>query len=130
MPFVDTYPVRAAGPRTDLCLVYGRFTITNSGATITASTDTTPGLTITGDNGVYVLTHKKCRYRQMKIDVLIPALAAPTTQRSCALKTSVAGTDDAGTGILNFNTVENDATQTVLEPIDNSQFEVIGLIGF
>lgn len=130
MPFQDSFPLRSAGPRSDLSWVYGLFVVSNSGATLTASADTTAGLTITGAAGIYVLVHKKCRVRFFDLDVQLPVIATVANARQCVQHVAAAAVDDATTGILNFNTIENDTATAVAVPVDGSVIRVLGLIGF
>lgn len=131
MPFFDAFPLRALAPRTDLAIVYGRFLVSNSGATLTAvAGDTSAGLTITGAAGIYVLSHKKCRFRMLAIDVQIPVIATVANARQCVQHVPVVNTDDAPSGVLNFNTIENDTATAVAVPVDGSVIEVFGLLGF
>jgi hypothetical protein len=130
MAFEQTYPLFAFGPRADLSVAYGRFTVSNSGATLTASADTIPGMTMTGAAGTYVLNHPKCRFRNLFLDLELPVIATVANARQCVQHVPVAGTDDAPAGVLNFNTVENDTATAVATPVDGSVIRVFGLLGF
>lgn len=130
MPFQDSFPLRACGPRSDLSVVYGRFTVSNSGATLTASADTTSGLAITGDTGVYVLTHRKCRFRHFSLHLDLATIATVADARQLVMHVPVAGTDDAASGVLNFNTIEHDTASAVSEPPDGAVIVVFGILGF
>lgn len=130
MAFEQCFPVFAAGPRTELNFFYGRFTVSNSGATLTASADTSQGLTMTGASGTYALAHPKCRFRMVNFNVTVAALGTATVQREVMQKTGVALTDGPTDGVLNFNTIESDAGQTVAVPADGSVVEVFALLGF
>lgn len=130
MAFEQTYPLFAGGPRADLTVVYGRFTVSGGGAVLTASADTFQGLTMTGAGGTYVLNHPKCRFRMLNLDVQLPVIATVANVRQCVQHVAVAGADDAPSGVLNFNTVENDTATAVAAPADTSTIEVFGLMGF
>lgn len=130
MAFEQVYPIFAAGPRSELSLHYGRFTVSNSGATLTASSDTSQGLTITGAAGIYVLNHPKCRFRMVKFEVQIATIATVANARDCIQHVPVAATDDALSGVLNFNTTDYDASAVVTAPVDGSVIEVFAVLGF
>lgn len=130
MAFEQVYPIFCAGPRSELNIFYGRFTVANSGATLTADANTSQGLTMTGAAGIYVLNHPKCRFRMVMLDVQIATIATVANARQCVQHVPVALTDDATTGILNFNTIENDTATAVAVPVDGSVIEVFALLGF
>lgn len=130
MPFADSFPLRVAGPRADDTIVYGRFVSSDSGATFTATADTMSGMTITGSAGTYVLTHRKCRFRILHLHVQIPTIATVADARQCVQHVPVAATDDAPSGVLNFNTMEHDTASAVSAPVDGSVIEVFGILGF
>jgi hypothetical protein len=98
MPFLESYPVRAQGPRTDLSFAYLNATINNATVTVNAS-ETTAGYSISRTtNGVYAITFKKCRFVQIRF-VWLPVNAAG--DRSLRL---LAGIDPtAGTATLEIS---------------------------
>lgn len=129
MPFAESTPLRVASPRSDITVVYGRFTASASGATFTPTLDTMAGMTITGAAGVYVLTHRKCRFRMFAMHVNLPTITTDAAKQIVVQHVAVAGVDDAPAGVLNFNTTDP-ATGAESTPVDGAQIEVIGLLGF
>lgn len=127
MPFVDSFPLRARGPRTDLCVAYGKFDVSNSGATVTAiASNTSSGLTVTGSLGTYTLNHPKCRFATFYIKVN-PADATTVTQ----VRHVVTFDDqDPTAGTYIFNTHENDSSPVVAAPVDGSEIEIFGVLGY
>lgn len=66
MPFQESYPVRAQGPRSDLSFAYLNATINNATVTVNAS-ETTAGYSVARSvAGVYTITFKKCRFIQIR----------------------------------------------------------------
>ena len=130
MAFEQAFPLFAAGPRSDLTVFYARFVVSNSGATLTASTDTSTGLTMTGAAGDYVLAHPKCRFRNLLLEVELPDNTTAANVRQCVKQVPVAGTDAPQDGVLSFTTVENDTATAVAAPADGSVITVSGLLGF
>lgn len=75
MPFLESYPLRAQGPRTDLSVAYLNATINDTTVTVNAS-ETTAGYSLSRTGvGAYTITFKKCRYAQI-IPVYCPVAAA------------------------------------------------------
>ncbi len=131
MAFEQAYPIFALGPRTDLNVVYAKFIVSSTGTVLTPTADSCPGITIASSgSGVYVLTHPKCRFRSLDIQVLLPTIATVASRREVVQHVGVAGTDTAKEGILNFNTQNQDATPIVAVLIDDSEVQVMGLLGF
>lgn len=116
----------AQGPRADLEVFYGRFTVGGGGTTFTASADTNTGLVVAGAAGVYTLTHPKMKFALFIIEAKVPVLATVSAKRECNKK----AVDDPTTGILNFNTTDEAAPPVVNAPVDGTVIEVLGLGGF
>jgi hypothetical protein len=75
MPFLESYPVRAQGPRTDLSFAYLNATINNATVTVNAS-ETTAGYSISRNSaGNYTITFKKCRFIQITPKFMPTAVA-------------------------------------------------------
>lgn len=127
MPFADSFPLRARGPKSDLSVVYGRFDVSNSGATITAQEGKTcKGLAITGSAGSYVLAHTPCRFAEFFIKVR----PADNTTVSETRHVVDADDQDPSDGTFAFVTQENDSSPAVAAPVDGSEIVVFGLMGF
>ena len=123
MPFLESYPLRHLGPRTDLSVAYLNATINNTTVTVNAS-ETTAGFSISRTtNGVYAVTFKKCRFAALSF-MWLPVAAAD--DRSVRLIAGVS--PPAGTA-----TIEISATLTgaAADPsAANNELELFFLLGF
>lgn|SRR5690606_24895448 len=131
MPFADSFPVRAMGPRTDLSFAYVHADIGASGAPTIDEAKTTAGFSITrSGTGTYSLTFPKCRFCLPIGDVRPDDTADETDAR----KVNVAKDLDPTSGAVTFTTQEyvdvTADTSTIADPVSGSEIVFIVLLGF
>lgn len=125
MPFLEAYPLRHQGPRTDLSVAYLNATINGSTVTVNAS-ETTAGYSIARNaSGVYDITFKKCRFAQ------ITAKWLPVAASDGRAIRVLAGIDPtAGAATLEIST-DGTANGAAADPSSaNNELELIFLSGF
>lgn len=123
MPFLESYPLRAQGPRTDLSVAYLNATISGSTVTVNAS-ETTAGYSLSRNSaGNYTITFKKCRFVQIKHSFL------PTAIGNNLFSMILAGIDPtAGTATL---IISSALAATPADPAAAAnELELIFLSGF
>lgn len=125
MPYLESYPLRAQGPRTDLSVAYLTATINSSTVTVSA-TRTTAGYSISRSNsGVYAVTYKKCRFCEI-VPIFKPVNAAGG--RSVRV---LAGYDPtAGTATVEISTDGTDNGAAADPAAANNELTLIFLSGF
>lgn len=123
MPFLESYPLRAQGPKTDLGVAYLNAVLNGSGVTVNAS-ETTAGYSVSrSTTGVYTVTFKKCRF------VSIVAKFLPTVAGNGLVPRILAGIDPtAGTATIELSAT---AAGAAADPAAaNNELEIIFLSGF
>lgn len=130
MPFLDSFPLRAMGPRSDTAFASGKFDASSSGTVLTRDANTGSGFSITSvGSGVYTFTHPKCRFSVVSLWV---APATPETEANERTVVITPGADPTA-GTLTFRT-RRPSTEAVVaseqDLQDGDEVHFIAHLGF
>lgn len=128
MPFADSFPVRARGPKSDLCVAYLSATV-NAGTVTRDDTKTSSGFTISNlTSGVGTITFPKCRFLTVISARLNPATLATVSEYRIV---NVDELIDATGGTFNFNLATHAAPPVVGNAAaTNNELSFTFLMGF